>query len=96
MTEQAATLRRITAHFSGTVQGVGFRYATQGVAAHFAVTGFVRNMPDGRVELVAEGQAEEIRSFIAAIQAEMGHCISNIEENTGTADGRFKSFEIRF
>ena len=42
-------------YFSGHVQGVGFRYTTRSVASRFAVTGYVRNLPDGRVELVAEG-----------------------------------------
>ena len=96
MAEEASTARRITAYFSGMVQGVGLRYTTRRVAARFAVTGFVRNMPDGRVELVVEGRTDEIWSFIEAIRAEMGHCISKIEENMDTADGRFKSFEIRF
>ncbi len=96
MTEETATARRITVYFSGIVQGVGFRYTTQRVACRFAVTGFVRNMPDGRVEVVVEGPPHEIRRFIAAVRAEMGHCISSSDENIAPADGRFKSFEIRF
>ncbi len=45
---------------SGRVQGVGFRYTAKGVAQRFAVTGFVRNLSDGRVELVVEGDAAEV------------------------------------
>ena len=96
MSEAAATTQRLTVYFSGIVQGVGFRYTTRRVAGRFAVAGFVRNMPDGRVEVVAEGTQDIIRPFIAAIRAEMGHCISSVEEHIAPADGRFKSFEIRF
>ncbi len=96
MAEETATTQRLTVYFSGIVQGVGFRYTTQRVAGRFAVAGFVRNMPDGRVEVVAEGSPDEIRLFIAAIRAEMGQSISNVEEHIAPADGRFKSFEIRF
>ena len=96
MADKTATVLRFTVYFSGMVQGVGFRYTTQRVASRFAVTGFVRNMPDGRVEVVAEGRADEIRSFIEAIQAEVGHYISNTDEKTAPADGRFEGFEIRF
>ncbi len=89
------TLRR-TVYFSGTVQGVGFRYTTHRVAARYDVTGFVRNLPDGRVELVAEGPAAEVRGLLDAIRAEMGHYIGDTQERTSTASGRFGQFEIRF
>ena len=51
---------RRTSHFSGHVQGVGFRYTVADVAEDFDVRGYVRNLPDGRVELVAEGDEAEI------------------------------------
>lgn len=54
--------------YSGAVQGVGFRYATKTVAAGFEVTGTVRNLPDGRVELVAEGARDELEAFREAIR----------------------------
>jgi acylphosphatase len=60
--------------YSGRVQGVGFRYTAQHLAAGFAVAGWVRNCPDGDVELVAEGGADEVERFLAAIAARMaGH-----------------------
>ena len=55
-----------TVQFSGMVQGVGFRYQTERVAQAFDVTGYVRNTPDGRVEVVAEGQPGEVQRFLAA------------------------------
>lgn len=54
--------------YSGQVQGVGFRYTTKAVAAGFEVAGTVRNLPDGRVELVAEGARAELEGFRAAIR----------------------------
>ncbi|MEA1950702.1 MAG: acylphosphatase [Planctomycetota bacterium] len=96
MADETANSQRITVYFSGTVQGVGFRFTARRVAGRFAVTGFVRNMSDGRVEVVAEGSIREIRAFIEAIRAEMGHYISNAEENRSPADGRFKNFDVRF
>ena len=62
--------RRIV-YFSGTVQGVGFRYTTARVAERFTVTGFVQNLSDGRVLVIAEGTAPELDRFIGAVQAAM-------------------------
>jgi len=57
--------------YSGRVQGVGFRYTAKTVAAGFEITGSVRNLPDGRVELVAEGDDAELEAFRAAIRGTM-------------------------
>lgn len=58
----------MTVFYSGRVQGVGFRYNAKSVAAGFEVTGSVRNLDDGRVELIAEGNREELEAFRAAIR----------------------------
>jgi acylphosphatase len=50
--------------YAGRVQGVGFRYTAESVAARFAVAGYVRNLPSGEVELVAEGEAAEVQAFL--------------------------------
>jgi acylphosphatase len=63
--------------FSGRVQGVGFRFTCQSLARGFEVVGFVRNLPDGRVELVAEGESRELEAFLASIRVEMGTNIKN-------------------
>ncbi|HUA66273.1 MAG TPA: acylphosphatase [Alphaproteobacteria bacterium] len=54
--------------YSGRVQGVGFRYNVKSVATGFDVTGTVRNLMDGRVELIAEGQRSELEAFRTAIR----------------------------
>ena len=56
---QPAARRRKTVFFSGRVQGVGFRYTAKTVATGFEITGTIRNLPDGRVELVAEGRTSD-------------------------------------
>ncbi len=82
-------------HYAGWVQGVGFRYTVRSLAGRFNITGFVRNLPDGRVHLVAEGTKNEIAAFLDAIRAEMGRYIRDVQETARAASGRFRSFEIR-
>ncbi len=65
-------------HFSGRVQGVGFRFTCQSLARGFEVAGFVRNLPDGRVELMAEGDDNELDAFLASIRLEMGPYITHV------------------
>ena len=61
-------------YYSGNVQGVGFRYTTQRLADNYTVAGYVKNLPGGEVELVAEGSAEQVDAFLDAITRRMeGH-----------------------
>jgi len=85
---------RRTILFSGRVQGVGFRYTTRRIAAGFAVVGTVRNLPDGRVELVAEGDSCELGLFIGAVQEEMSGYISRVQASESPATGEFTGFHI--
>jgi acylphosphatase len=57
--------------YSGHVQGVGFRYTTRGLADGFDVAGYVRNLPTGDVELVAEGPEDQVQGFLAAVAQRM-------------------------
>jgi acylphosphatase len=82
--------------FSGRVQGVGFRYTTARIAGSFSVAGYVRNMPDGRVELVVEGEEKEISAFLDGIGKAMGGYISGISDENLPATGEFGTFDIRF
>ena len=87
---------RRTVLFSGRVQGVGFRYTTCRVAEDYAVTGYVRNLPDGRVETVVEGDTSEVERFLAALKAEMASYIREAQQQESPAAGKFRRFEVRF
>ena len=66
-------------YFSGRVQGVGFRFTCQSLTRGYEVAGHVRNLRDGRVELVAEGEPNELDRFLAAIQLEMSAYIADLD-----------------
>ena len=68
--------------FEGHVQGVGFRYQTVSVAKGFEVSGTVRNLVDGRVHVVAEGEEAEVRAFQEAVADELENYIRNTEIQT--------------
>lgn len=95
MPSSAADAMRWTVLFEGTVQGVGFRYTSRSCARGFQVTGYVRNMRDGRVELVAEGREDELQRFVDAIQDRMGGYIRGREVIPGPATGEFDGFGVR-
>ena len=86
---------RMSVNYSGRVQGVGFRYTTKTVATGFELTGIVRNLPDGRVELVAEGARDELEAFRQAIRdSGLEGFIRDEQVNWTTATGEFRGFEI--
>ncbi|MDD4891003.1 MAG: acylphosphatase [Phycisphaerae bacterium] len=86
--------RRIT--YSGRVQGVGFRYAACRVAADHDVAGWVRNLPAGQVEVVAEGRPNDLDAFQASLADEMSGYIRGVEASDSPATGEFSQFEVRF
>lgn len=86
---------RMQVFYSGRVQGVGFRYTVRTVAAGFEIAGTVRNLADGRVELVAEGDKKELEAFREAIrEAGLAANIRNEDAVWGEATGGFRGFEI--
>ena len=83
-------------YYSGRVQGVGFRYTSQRMADEHAVAGYVRNLPDGRVELVAEGDPKAVEGLLAAIRRQMHGYIRDIEVvNEPPDDPPLAEFTIR-
>lgn len=85
----------MTVFYSGHVQGVGFRYAAKTVATGFDITGTVRNLPDGRVELNAEGDRSELDAFRAALHdAGLAGFIRDEKVNWSEAKNEFRGFEI--
>ena len=81
--------------YSGTVQGVGFRWRVVDSAKMFDVTGAVQNLADGRVELVAEGERAEIERFLAAVRTRMADLIAGEAVSWAAATGEFREFGVR-
>ena len=90
------TRQRRIIHYGGRVQGVGFRYTVRDIASRLAVVGFVRNLPDGRVQLEIEGEPGEIDRLLEAIRAQMGRNIAGESEQISAATDSFERFEVRF
>ncbi len=87
--------KRLRVMYSGNVQGVGFRYTVKSVANGFDVTGLVRNLPDGRVELVCEGQEDELAAFRQAVrESGLENFIRTEDVNWADAQNEFRGFEI--
>jgi acylphosphatase len=82
--------------FSGEVQGVGFRYTVRLLARRHPVQGFVRNLPDGTVELVVQGSPAAINALLADVQEHFRNNIRHCERQTTTPPETFDGFEIRF
>jgi acylphosphatase len=81
-------------YYSGRVQGVGFRYTAQQLASGFAVSGYVRNLPNGDVELVAEGDPKQVAAFLDAIARRMaGYVTRTTVQEVTPAD--LEGFSIR-
>jgi len=88
--------KRLHVNFKGRVQGVGFRYTVRHLAEDFQVTGYVKNMPNGDVELVAEGVELDLKRFLIEIQERMGKYINRSLVTWTEANGEFNYFGVRF
>lgn len=87
--------QRMTIYYSGRVQNVGFRYNAKSVATGFEVTGTVRNLDDGRVELTVEGLREELEAFRAAVRdSGLAGFIRDEKVSWGAAINNSRGFEI--
>jgi acylphosphatase len=92
-----ANVKRAHLYYTGRVQGVGFRYMVREIACGYEVTGFVRNLPDGRVEMVAEGGESELQAFAEAIRtSQLASHIRNEDASWTPGTGQFKGFEISY
>jgi acylphosphatase len=90
-------LERRRVVFSGRVQGVGFRATCCWLARGFDIAGTVRNLADGRVELLAEGDPHEIDRYLEAIQAELGRFIRDLHaEPEPAGDPPLNGFHVKY
>ena len=89
--------KRMQVLFSGRVQGVGFRWTACRIAGSFEVGGFVRNLPNGDVELVAEGAEQELLEFLNAVRgSELGRYVVGEKMRWATARHEFDGFGISY
>ena len=88
-------MERVLVNYSGRVHGVGFRATVRHIACGYDVTGTVRNLPDGRVELIAEGAKGELKDFLEGIaQSELSGFIAKQVETWQPAQGNLRGFVI--
>ena len=89
------SLVRVHVHYSGRVQGVGFRYTVKSLVPGYDVLGIIRNLPDGRVELIAEGEQTELEEFLQAVRdSGLRRNIRDEEIVFGEGEDNFRGFEI--
>ena len=88
-------MQRRTYYFSGHVQGVGFRYTASHVASGYPVRGFVRNLADGRVEMVAEGEPKDLDALVGDLKRKMEGFIKRVDVSESPASGEFAGFSVR-
>jgi acylphosphatase len=81
-------------HFAGTVQGVGFRATTANIARFHTIRGWVRNLPDGRVELLVAGSTEAVESFLADVRKRMADYIDDEKSEEREEDEPIEGFRI--
>jgi acylphosphatase len=96
MARTVPSLERRELHYEGHVQGVGFRYSVVSIARRFIVVGFVRNLMDGRVQLIVEGKPTELDQFLGEVAGRMGDYIRRVTVDISEPNGEFSDFSIRF
>lgn len=81
----------------GVVQGVGFRFFTEQVAGRYGLCGWVRNLPDGRVEIEVEGEEGVLNAFLGDVRRGPSHAhVTNVQVNRRPATGQYRGFEVKF
>ena len=83
-------------HFAGDVQGVGFRFTACRAAGGHDVTGYVKNLRDGRVECVVEGDSKDNDAFLAELSERMARYITQQTQQHAPYAGDFGDFGVRF
>ena len=88
--------QQVHVFYSGQVQGVGFRFTARDIAEELGVTGWAKNLSDGRVEVVAEGEQKTLKSYLSRISQSFSRYIQNVDIQWLDSTGDFKDFGIKF
>jgi acylphosphatase len=88
--------KRVHVYYSGRVQGVGFRFTAESIAGRLGVNGWVKNLGDSRVELLAEAEQDKIEDLLARLKSHFADYISDIDVQWEPAQGGYNDFRISF
>ncbi len=86
--------KQVHVYYTGRVQGVGFRFTAESIACDLGVTGWVKNLSDGRVEVVAEAEEDVLKEFLEKISAYFSCYIRDVNIQWLEATGEFNDFGI--
>jgi len=89
-------MKRIHVFYSGRVQGVGFRFTAERIALSLGITGWVKNIYDGRVEIVAEADEKKLEKFLKEINSYFSNYIQDQDTDWQESTGEFKDFGLKF
>jgi acylphosphatase len=88
--------KRLHAYFDGQVQGVGFRFTAVEIARQKRIRGWVKNLQDGRVEITAESEEDNLTEFLTQLKAHFSGYIRDVTVEWSEALGEFRDFGVRF
>ncbi|MDD5130820.1 MAG: acylphosphatase [Candidatus Omnitrophica bacterium] len=88
--------KQLHIYYSGLVQGIGFRYALEDIARDQNVYGWVKNLEDARVEVVAEAEEEYLHNFLQKVNQQFPRYIKDVSIEWLPASGEFRDFTIKF
>lgn len=89
-------IQAVHAYFSGRVQGVGFRFTARQLAAELGIAGWVKNLSDGRVEVVAEADEAVLKDFLSRLERTFRLYIRDIQTDWQPASSAFDDFTVSF
>ncbi len=96
LTRLGTAMKRLHAHFVGIVQGVGFRYTAIRIAMRAGVTGWAKNLHDGRVEIVAEGGEEALEQLVRELRDYFHTYVRDVRVEWEEPTGEFTEFGVQF
>ena len=88
--------KQVHAYYSGSVQGIGFRFTCERLAEDLGIAGWVSNLSDGRVELRCEANEDTLKDFLSQISTIFSRYIQDTDVAWEPATGEFKDFGVRF
>ena len=90
------SIQQVHVFYTGSVQGVGFRFTAREIAQKMNLTGWVKNLSDGRVELLARGNESDLKLYLKSIESNFSRLISQTDLTWDKSDGDSSGFEIIF